>query len=179
MFIFLALTACGRKGHEETGNHYRSFASISPLFPDPPATFRTVPFWVWNEDVTREMIDEQLAGFKARGFGGVFIHPRYGLITDYLSPEWYSLVAYAVRKAGEQGIKLWLYDENSYPSGFAGGHVPAEMPESYNKGVALKLVEMPVLKSDSTKVYQHIFLVSEGKITDITSKAKDLRGKTR
>ena len=123
------------------------------------------------------MIDEQLADYKAKGFGGVFVHPRYGLITEYLSDEWYSLVEYSVKKAKELGIKLWLYDENSYPSGFAGGHVPAEMPESYNKGVALKLDEMQVLNLDTSKVYQHVFLAENGSLKDITSEVKEYEGK--
>lgn len=31
-------------------------------------------------------------------------------------------------------MNVWVYDENTFPSGFAGGHVNAEMPESYNQG---------------------------------------------
>ena len=58
------------------------------------------------------------------GLGGAFIHPRPGMITEYMSDEWYSLYRYAVDKGKEMGLDIWIYDENSYPSGFAGGHVP-------------------------------------------------------
>ena len=40
---------------------------------------------------TREQIDEQLADFHDKGYGGVFVHPRPGLITPYLSDEWMEL----------------------------------------------------------------------------------------
>ena len=46
----------------------------------------------------------------------------------------------ALAEAKKLGIKIWIYDENSYPSGFAGGFVPKEMPES--KGIGLKIEEV-------------------------------------
>ncbi|HOI45633.1 MAG TPA: hypothetical protein PLX50_08475, partial [Candidatus Aminicenantes bacterium] len=65
--------------------------AVFELFQEPPAEYRSAPLWVWNDLVTKEKIDEQLADFKARGIGGVFVHPRPGLITPYLSEEWLSL----------------------------------------------------------------------------------------
>ncbi len=129
----------------------RGFADLAALFVDPPAEYRPVPFWVWNERVTREVIDRDLPELKARGFGGVFIHPRYGLVTEYLSEEWFDLVRYAVTRAKALGLTVWLYDENSFPSGFAGGHVPAEMPESTADGQGLRLVRASVLPGDVSR----------------------------
>ncbi|MDZ7373730.1 MAG: glycosyl hydrolase [candidate division KSB1 bacterium] len=126
--------ACGPKPALKRPETY---SQVRRLFQDPPARYRTAPFWVWNDRVTRSMIDEQLAALKKQGIGGVFIHPRYGLLTEYLSPEWFELIAYATKRARELGMDVWLYDENSYPSGFAGGHVPAQMPESYRLGQGL------------------------------------------
>ncbi len=105
------------------------------FFRDPPAEYRSAPLWVWNDRVSEAQIDEQLRDFKARGIGGVFIHPRPGLITPYLSDEWLDRWAYAVKVGKALGMNIWIYDENSYPSGFAGGHVPAAMPDA----VILKL----------------------------------------
>ncbi len=98
-----------------------------------------MPFFVWNGEVTEAGIDRQVAEFHEQGVGGFFIHPRPGLITPYMSDRWYELVRYTVDKAKKLGMQAWLYDENSYPSGFAGGHVAAEMPESYNEGQGLLL----------------------------------------
>ncbi len=56
------LASCNTKREKETPGHYNSFRSISRLFTNPPSEFRSVPLWVWNGKVTREMIDEQLAG---------------------------------------------------------------------------------------------------------------------
>jgi hypothetical protein len=112
-------------------------ADVQKAFADPPAEYRSAPLWVWNDRMTEQEIDTQLADFKAHGIGGVFIHPRPGLITPYLSEEWFDLCRHAVEVGKGLGMKVWIYDENSYPSGFAGGHVPAEMPDSVGLGLRL------------------------------------------
>jgi hypothetical protein len=106
---------------------------------------------VWNGKVTKEDIDRNLEDFKSKGFGGVFIHPRYGLITEYLSKEWFDLVAYSCRKAEQLGLFVWIYDENSFPSGFGGGHVPAAMPESFNQGQGLECRKTGELNAEAVK----------------------------
>ncbi len=111
------------------------------LFTNPPADYRSVTFWVWNNRISEKEIDEQLRDFKEKGIGGVFIHPRPGLITPYLSEEWFSRCAYAVKAGKTLGMKIWLYDENSYPSGFAGGHVPAAMPDAAGTGLHMTRAE--------------------------------------
>src|SRR4030042_1602495 len=139
-FFFIALLFCVAGNG---GQHMDSFESLKQSFVHPKSEHRTIPFWVWNDRVTREAIDLQLEDFKKQDFGGVFLHPRYGLITEYLSQEWFDLVQYAVQKAKSLGMTIWLYDENSFPSGFAGGHVPARMPESYNQGQGLVMNRRP------------------------------------
>ncbi len=111
--------------------------ALQLLFQDPPAEYRSAPLWVWNDRVTAAQIDEQLADFKSKGLGGVFVHPRPGLITPYLSAEWLDLFRHAVEKGKSLGLKVWIYDENSYPSGFAGGHVPEAMPDAVRAGLFL------------------------------------------
>jgi len=115
-----------------------SIIQVKPHFQAPPVEFRPVPFWVWNEDMTAEKIKEQLVDFKEKGFGGVFIHPRPGLITPYLSSQWLTLFKQAVDLGRQLGLKIWIYDENSYPSGFAGGLVPAAKPEAVSLGLKAK-----------------------------------------
>ena len=55
----------------------------------------------------------------------VWVHPRPGLMTPYLTPDWFRLWHVALDEAGELDMNVWIYDENSYPSGFAGGWVPS------------------------------------------------------
>lgn len=92
-------------------------------FRDPPASHRPQPFFVWNGEVTEERITEMLEQFKDRGCGGTFIHPRPGMITEYLSERWFALWSHALAESKRLGLECHVYDENSYPSGFGGGHV--------------------------------------------------------
>ena len=58
--------------------------------------------WVWNSELTPERVHKTLDEFKAAGFGGVFVHPRPGLVTGYLGEEWFVLW----REAREHCVKL-------------------------------------------------------------------------
>lgn len=154
------------------------FEKLRKEFADPPRAFRPAPLWVWNTQVTRADIDRMLGDFKAQGFGGAFVHPRPGLVTEYLSDEWFDLYKYSVEKGKELGLDIWIYDENSYPSGFAGGHVPAQMPESYDQGQGLALTKTALPPADAGKYF--LCLKKEGgtfrDITADTGRYKDVPG---
>lgn len=104
-------------------------------FADPPADFRPMPLWVWNDEMTEPRIRQMLAEYKQQGFGGVFIHPRPGLITEYLGTDWFRLWRVAMEEGKRLGLLVNIYDENSYPSGFAGGHVPSLAPDTASQYV--------------------------------------------
>ncbi len=93
-------------------------------FENPPSLYRSAPFWSWNDDLTDEELVRQIRAFHEQGIGGFFMHSRVGLLTDYLSDAWMDRVKTCVEEARELGMKAWLYDEDSYPSGYAGGLVP-------------------------------------------------------
>ena len=121
------------------------FESLSAQFAAPSKEYGSAPLFVWNKVVTPERIDEAMADLKDKGFGGVFVHPRPGMVTQYLDDNWFSLFRHTMEKGRELDMNVWIYDENSYPSGFAGGHVNEAMPESYDEGVALKYLRAGVL----------------------------------
>jgi hypothetical protein len=143
LLIFVSIaTACAKENPKPARSD--SYAEVLAAFQNPSAEFRSAPLWVWNDRLTRSQIEEQLADFKAHGIGGVFVHPRPGLITPYLSDEWLDLWRQAVDVGKKLGMKIWIYDENSYPSGFAGGHVPAQMPDAARTGLRLtRMNELP------------------------------------
>ncbi len=173
----LLLSGCAKKG-PDTATQVRSFEQLKPLFNDPPSAYRSVPLWVWNDDMTDEEIDTQLADFKDKGIGGVFVHPRPGLITPYMSDRWNALFKRTTQKARALGMEVWIYDENSYPSGFAGGHVPAQMPESYNEGVGLIMTEVDTFPRKLEKQYVVILKKDKDGYIDVTADTLGETGKT-
>ena len=83
--------------------------------------FKPVPFWSINSKLERDEIERQIFEMKNFGLGGFIFHARAGLETPYLSDEWFDMVKVALEKAKELGLKVWLYDEYGWPSGFVGG----------------------------------------------------------
>ncbi len=92
-------------------------------FRDPDSSYRGAPFWSWNTYITKEMIEEQILAFKEMGMGGFHVHVRVGLKNQYMSEEFLELVRFCNEKAKENGMLCWLYDEDRYASGIAGGEV--------------------------------------------------------
>lgn len=115
-----------------------SLDELRKAFADPPAEYRSMPLWVWNDEMDPARIKEMLGQYRRQGMGGAFVHPRPGLMTEYLGPEWFKLWRDALEEGKRLGLLVNIYDENSYPSGFAGGHVPALAPETASQFVAVE-----------------------------------------
>ena len=121
--------------------------SLPEAFRSPPADYGPAPLLVFNDEHEGEAgegrITRVLEGHERVGYGGVFLHPRPGLMTEYLSARWFELMRHAVKECLRLGLVPYLYDENSYPSGFAGGHVPARVPEARSRYVGVVFGEGP------------------------------------
>lgn len=92
-------------------------------FENPTAEYRGTPFWAWNCRMTTEKIRESVQVLKQMGMGGGHIHCRTGMSIPYLSREFMELAAYAHEEMSREGMLTWLYDEDRWPSGAAGGLV--------------------------------------------------------
>ena len=93
------------------------------LFRNPTAEYRATPFWAWNCQLNRELLDREIDYMKDMGFGGFHMHVRVGMSTTYLSDDFMELIKGSVEKAKQNEMLGWLYDEDKWPSGFAGGYV--------------------------------------------------------
>lgn len=96
------------------------------LFKNPTAEYRGTPFWAWNCKLDQKELEWQLEIFKKMGFGGAHMHVRTGMATPYLSDEYMELIKACVEKAKSEDMLAWLYDEDRWPSGAAGGLVTKE-----------------------------------------------------
>lgn len=90
---------------------------------DPSSEYRGHPFWSWNDKLEPEMLRWQIREMKRVGLGGYFMHARGGLLTEYLSDEWFDCIKACVDEGKKIGMESWSYDENGWPSGFGGGIV--------------------------------------------------------
>ncbi|MDR0405767.1 MAG: hypothetical protein LBH54_03110, partial [Clostridiales bacterium] len=93
------------------------------LFENPTCEYRGTPFWSWNCKLDKRLLTTQIEYLKEMGLGGFHMHSRTGMATDYLSDEFMDMVKMCVEKAERENMLAWLYDEDRWPSGAAGGLV--------------------------------------------------------
>ena len=92
-------------------------------FKNPDVSYRGKPFWSWNGELDGDELVRQARIMKEMGLGGYFMHSRSGLITEYLGDEWFDLICKVADESEKLGLEAWLYDEDRWPSGSAGGMV--------------------------------------------------------
>jgi hypothetical protein len=97
--------------------------------------YGSLPFWSWNDRLEPERLRAQIRDMHDLGMNGFFMHARSGLETDYLSDEWYDAIKVCIDEAKKYGMEPWSYDENGWPSGFAGGKL---LDDPYNHAKFLK-----------------------------------------
>ena len=104
--------------------------------------------WFWNNTITREGIDRQIDEMVQNGIRAFYVIGEPDnwfpngrathLSPKYLSDEYIDLLFYAFRKAKENGIYTWLYNEGAYPSGCACGLITEKYPELVYKYISVK-----------------------------------------
>ena len=96
------------------------------LFRHPTSEYRAAPFWAWNCKLEKDELLRQLDVLRQMGMGGAHMHVRTGMGTPYLSDEFMSLIRACTDKCKDEKMLAWLYDEDRWPSGAAGGIVTRE-----------------------------------------------------
>ncbi len=88
-----------------------------------------------NDTLDPEELERQVAEFAAAGYQGVYPHARAGLTTPYMSATWWSAVDTILAACRRHGLEMWLWDEDYYPSGLAGGRIVWEEPGLIARGL--------------------------------------------
>ena len=96
------------------------------LFLSPSSEYRAAPFWAWNCELERDTLLRQIGIMQRMGMGGFHMHTRVGMRTPYLSDSFFDLIEACAGEAERRGMLAYLYDEDKWPSGYAGGLVTKE-----------------------------------------------------
>jgi hypothetical protein len=144
-------------------------------FQHPPNIYGEVPFWSWNDKLDPQELTRQVAMMAQGGWGGFFMHARVGLRTPYLSQEWLDCVRASVAAARAHGLNAWLYDEDKWPSGFAGGLSVAAHPNYRAQCLVCKVDNRPALLAERMATFTAREV--EGELTDLTPQPPSLAGK--
>ena len=117
-------------------------AELERDFRAPGSWFRGMPFWAWNGALSPIELRRQIRLMKRMGLGGFFMHSRVGLATPYLQDEWFRCVEACADEAKKQGMLAWMYDEDRWPSGAAGGLVTKD-PRWRRRSLGLTEITAP------------------------------------
>ena len=101
---------------------------LLPQLENPPAAWRPVPFWSWNDRLDPKVLAWQIDEMQKAGLGGYFMHARGGIETEYLSEDWMTCIRTGIDEAKARGMEAWIYDESGWPSGYADGKVTEANP---------------------------------------------------
>ena len=120
---------------------------------DRAVEYGSIPFWSWNDKLEKEELVRQIRDMKNMEMHGFFMHARGGLQTEYMSDEWFDCIKTCIDEAKALGMEAWSYDENGWPSGFAGGKL-LEDEDNFAVFVEGETVsEFPELSPDIYAVY--------------------------
>jgi len=92
-------------------------------FKNPEPVYRSAPFWSVNDKLEVKELKFQVDKMIEGGFSPGFFHSRIGLVTRYLSENWLKCVKEIAKYSKKKNVPFYLYDEDRWPSGFAGGKV--------------------------------------------------------
>ena len=142
--------------------------SVMRVFASPPRQFSTGPLWTWNDMLTEEDVRRTLRDLAGQQVKQAWVFPTAGLMTPYLGKEWFALWRAALDEAEKLDMNIWIYDENSYPSGFAGGWVAELMPEARGRGLKFVALAKPAAGENVVAVWRR-----EGERTeDVTARVR-------
>ncbi len=112
-------------------------------------TYETCPFFSLNDKLDEDELKRQIDEFADKDYGGTFLHSRVGLVTGYLSSDWMRLMSIAANESKRTKTYAWLYDEDKWPSGFAGGETP-KMGKAYRNHALVLLEDRDPTENDET-----------------------------
>ncbi len=151
--------------------------ALAASFAKPTSEYRGAPFWAWNGKLEPEELRRQIRIMHRMGLGGFFMHSRVGLNTPYLSEEWMKCVDACVDEAEKLDMQAWLYDEDRWPSGAAGGLVTKD-PKYRQRHMVMQVMESAKGFSWSKDVLAaFVGKLSEGQVSDLSRVAKSQKPK--
>ncbi|MEV7403057.1 glycosyl hydrolase [Streptomyces sp. NPDC091267] len=94
-------------------------------FARPPADSMPLILWFWNGTVTTDLVDTTLADMRAKGVSEVLVFPFdiTALRPAFFTEAWFDIVEHTLREADRHHMHIWLFNDDFFPSGRAGGFV--------------------------------------------------------
>lgn len=135
-------------------------------------------FWIFNDRCDWDELEPQLEAFAAAGgVAAVCLHPRAGLLLPYGGVDWFDFIRKVCLRAAELDVPVWLYDEDPFPSGNAGGRLISENPGLLARGLRIYSYDPGQQVDTSLFCFPAGNLVWCGLVDDATGRTVDMTGR--
>ncbi|MFA4943074.1 MAG: hypothetical protein WC789_00035 [Lentisphaeria bacterium] len=117
-----------------------STASLLDRVLPPAAGHTAIAPLFWQRGESPELIRSELRRMHAYGIDGVVVESRPH--PDFLGPGWWRDLDAIVETGRELGMRVWVFDDQAYPTGGVAGAVPAH-PAARKRFLRLIAIEAP------------------------------------
>ncbi len=104
---------------------------------------KPLPFYFLNGDIDQDEIIRQLDCMQNNDVKGYFLHVRDQIMNvAFGTDRFFECVKFIVEESAKRDIKVWLYDEDAFPSGNCGGITVMQHPNLIAR--PLSVIRVPV-----------------------------------
>ncbi|PVG81458.1 hypothetical protein DDE18_18430 [Nocardioides gansuensis] len=89
------------------------------LFRSPRADSMPAIYWYWGGVITEEIIGTQMREMRSKGINEFVLFPFNGddMRPEFGTEEWFDRVGHTIEEAHRTGMRVWLFNDNNFPSG--------------------------------------------------------------
>lgn len=109
------------------------YADLKKCFLNIKNEYRPIPFYHLDGDITDDDLLSNLSGYKKSGYGGVALLPVKWTTPKYGTEAYYEAYENLLERLKKLNMKAIYYDDQDFPSGWAGGELAEKYPEAVNK----------------------------------------------
>ncbi|MGI6742158.1 MAG: glycosyl hydrolase [Eubacteriales bacterium] len=141
------------------------FEMLNAYMQNPPPRYNVSYTWIWNSQIDDNETKKQIDQMEEAGIKSFYILPepkdfrpytsKTDMSPDYLTPEFWECVDYAIKYAVEKGMTVWLYDEGGWPSGSACTQINRSL-----SGAGRKCIQSESIMLESGKPFHEIKCLS-------------------
>lgn len=103
-------------------------------------------FWQHGED--EEILRDEMIKIHENGMNGVILESRPH--PDFLGEKWWRDVDVILDEAKKRNMKVWFFDDSTYPSGFANGKIRDRYPDFMKVYLAKRHIDARGPRKDSS-----------------------------
>lgn len=127
---------------------------LATLFPSDPARSYIAPLF-WQHGESNDVLREEIRRMHAAGIDAFILESRP--FPDFLGPRWWATLDIILAEAKECGMKMWVFDDKGYPTGFANGAIKDHFPHMRKQFLRYHFIEAAGPRSGASFLLKNWF----------------------